>query len=342
MSSIKPPLSRRAGRAALLALMAVAAASAQAAYQKVSNSGALLPATATLGTGPNDWACTYDDATQLLWEVKTSDGGLRDWQKGYTNYDDPNQPQVWNGDNPATFRNPTPAEINAPTNSIGYQAAVNAQGLCGFNDWRRPTGDSSSSVPADRELQSLFNQTTWDYLDPAYLENPSASDFWSGSPVTGSPGDARGVGRYGGGDWDYVREYPIAVRLVRAGQLFSLLIQTAGSGAGAVTDAAAAVNCTRSATGVTSGVCTSTAPRTLTATPAAGATVSWSGCDSNPTPTTCVVAGNAARTVTATFNAAGAGGNVAAVPTLGEWSVLLLGVLAAGTGAARLRRPRSP
>ncbi|MBP6779474.1 MAG: IPTL-CTERM sorting domain-containing protein, partial [Ottowia sp.] len=36
--------------------------------------------------------------------------------------------------------------------------------------------------------------------------------------------------------------------------------------------------------------------------------------------------------------APGGGGRVAAVPTLGEWSLLLLGLLAAGLGARRLRR----
>lgn len=105
-----------------------------------------------------------------------------------------------------------------------------------------------------------------------------------------------------------------------------------------------AVNCTRDAAGSTSGVCETTGdantPRTFTAAPAAGAVASWSGCDSTPTPTTCVVSASAARTVTATFvaTATGPGEQITAVPTLGEWGLLLLGLLAAGLGARRLRR----
>ncbi|MEQ1812925.1 MAG: hypothetical protein ABL860_00520, partial [Candidatus Nitrotoga sp.] len=31
--------------------------------------------------------CVRDNVTGLMWEVKTADGGLRDWTKSYTNYD---------------------------------------------------------------------------------------------------------------------------------------------------------------------------------------------------------------------------------------------------------------
>ena len=35
-------------------------------YIKVSNSGQALPDSASLGAGPNDWACTYDTESKLL------------------------------------------------------------------------------------------------------------------------------------------------------------------------------------------------------------------------------------------------------------------------------------
>jgi hypothetical protein len=49
---------------------------------------------------------------------------------------------------------------------------------------------------------------------------------------------------------------------------------------------------------------------------------------------------NSDCTVQASFRAAapGAPGAVTPVPTLGEWSVMLLGALAAGLGVRRLRR----
>ena len=49
-----------------------------ATYTKVSNSGKPLPDSALIGNGSNDWACTYDSDSKLIWEVKTSDDGLRD------------------------------------------------------------------------------------------------------------------------------------------------------------------------------------------------------------------------------------------------------------------------
>ncbi|RRD56416.1 IPTL-CTERM sorting domain-containing protein, partial [Comamonadaceae bacterium OH2545_COT-014] len=39
-----------------------------------------------------------------------------------------------------------------------------------------------------------------------------------------------------------------------------------------------------------------------------------------------------------TFTAAGGAAGVTAVPTLGHWSLMLLGLAAAGLGARRLRR----
>ncbi|NOT83672.1 MAG: hypothetical protein HOP02_02590, partial [Methylococcaceae bacterium] len=46
-----------------------------AEYSKVSNTGNAIPASTALGTNADDWACTYDSSTQLIWEIKTTDGG---------------------------------------------------------------------------------------------------------------------------------------------------------------------------------------------------------------------------------------------------------------------------
>ena len=56
-------------------------------YTKIANNGLRLPDSATLGTNPTDWACTKDNNTGLVWEVKTTDGGLRDMNYYYANYD---------------------------------------------------------------------------------------------------------------------------------------------------------------------------------------------------------------------------------------------------------------
>jgi len=54
-------------------------------FTKISHSGNPLPASASLGAGLNDWACTRDNVTGLLWEVKTT-SGLRDENHTYTWY----------------------------------------------------------------------------------------------------------------------------------------------------------------------------------------------------------------------------------------------------------------
>ena len=43
-------------------------------FTKIANNGTVLPASALLGSGPTEWACTRDNVTALIWEVKTTSG----------------------------------------------------------------------------------------------------------------------------------------------------------------------------------------------------------------------------------------------------------------------------
>ena len=54
-------------------------------FSKISNSGNVLPASATLGSALGDWACTRDNVTGLIWEVKTT-SDLRSQSHTYTWY----------------------------------------------------------------------------------------------------------------------------------------------------------------------------------------------------------------------------------------------------------------
>mgnify|MGYP005844315975 CR=1 FL=1 len=102
-------------------------------FTKVSNSGSILPASAPPGDGPNDWACTRDNKTGLMWEAKTQ-SGLRafshtySWRSGATG----------NSGNFASCENTL-----APSrcNTAAYVARVNSQGLCGSTNWRMPGGN---------------------------------------------------------------------------------------------------------------------------------------------------------------------------------------------------------
>ncbi|MFY9329422.1 MAG: DUF1566 domain-containing protein [Georgfuchsia sp.] len=159
------------------------------------------------------WNCVVDNVTGLMWEVKTADGGLRDLNKSYTNYDDVTQAQKYNG---TTYVNPTQAEIDAATNTVGFVAAVNAltgtSRLCGATDWRLPTPD---------ELQGIVDYSVaypGPTIDGNWFPNTQGWAFWSSSPNAGNAGSAWSVHFYVGYVDYYLRYVTLPVRLVRAGQ----------------------------------------------------------------------------------------------------------------------------
>ncbi len=174
-------------------------------FSKISNSGAILSATATLGSGPTDWGCTYDNHTGLMWEVKTT-SGLRNQAHTYTWYD-----SVHNyGGNPGVASGGS-CQTTGRCDTEKFVADVNAVGLCGHNDWRMPTL---------RELYNIADRgRTNPTIDPTYFPNtPVASGFWSASPDAGNSANAWVVDFNGGYDNWYFRSNALLVRLVRAGQ----------------------------------------------------------------------------------------------------------------------------
>jgi len=158
-------------RALLLILFVLLSLPASAAYTKIANNGSDLPDSALLGSAADDWGCTRDDATGLIWEVKTADGGLRDQGKTYTNYDDTTKAQKWNG---SIYVNPTQAEIDAASNSFGLAKTVNSSSLCGYGDWHRPSKD---------ELLGIVNTSYSPSVNPSFFPNTPSANFWSGSPI---------------------------------------------------------------------------------------------------------------------------------------------------------------
>ena len=84
-------------------------------------------------------------------------------------------------------------------------------------------------------------------------------------------------------------------------QTFTLAVNKAGTGSGAVTSSAGGLDCPATSS-TCSATYTSGTVMTLTATPAGGSVFSgWRGCDS-VSGTSCMVTMSAARSVTATFN----------------------------------------
>ena len=105
-------------------------------FTKISNAGAALPANAALGTSSNDWGCTYDNLTGLMWEVKTTVAtDLRYFWHTYTWYS--TDPTV-NGGDPG-YEDGGYCQGGITCDTQAYETAVKAAGISGHNDWRLPT-----------------------------------------------------------------------------------------------------------------------------------------------------------------------------------------------------------
>ena len=107
-------------------------------FTKISNSGNPLPAGAALGAGANDWGCTRDNVSGLILEVKVNNAAsLRHMSHSYTWYD--TNPAVNGGYAGVNVSQQTCNGTLSQCNTSAFVVAVNAQSLCGANDWRMPT-----------------------------------------------------------------------------------------------------------------------------------------------------------------------------------------------------------
>ena len=190
-------------------------------YTKVCNSGELAgqgacPTDPVLGNGTNDWACTRDNVTGLIWEVKTT-SGLRDADYLYTWFN-PHSPDGDPGaENPSTFD----CETAGRCDTAKFVEDVNAAGLCGAHDWRLPTVQELGG------LVDMGQPAGEPAIDPAYFPHTPLMPFWSSTPFANA---ALGGGVPSawfvdfdhdsacGGDCFTDRVLPMSVRLVRSGQ----------------------------------------------------------------------------------------------------------------------------
>lgn len=156
------------------------------------------PANPALGSGANDWACTRDNVTGLIWEVKTDNAtpDLRDKDWTYR----------WG----TTTGGASCGGTLTLCHTDNYVTAVNAAQLCGFTDWRLPTR---------RELLSIVHLgASSPAIDTAYFPNTLSSWYWSSDLYTPDPANARGVNFSSGNTDAYDRVNDLLVRLVRGGQ----------------------------------------------------------------------------------------------------------------------------
>jgi hypothetical protein len=214
-NGVNPRQDGRYGRDAAAAagqLTKIGAGSAGFDYTKIANNGSTLPATATLGAGPTDWACTKDNVTGLIWEVKTS-SGLRSSAHTYTWY---STDTTSNGGVAGAVGTNTcgaslaAAPYNNQCNTQNFVLAVNATGLCGASDWR---------LPSLRNLWSIYipNSGVQPNVDSAYFPNTELQIYWSRTTDAFAATTARIVHFGGGYTIGYDKTGSTPARLVRGG-----------------------------------------------------------------------------------------------------------------------------
>ena len=180
-------------------------------YTKIAADGSVLAiqdvtwdANGTEAAG-SQWSCVRDNVTGLIWEIKTTDGGLRDRNHTYSWY---NPDSNTNGGTAGLQNGGSCSGSDCDTHA--FVQAVNSQGVCGATDWRMPTR---------RELMSIVNNgQVSPTIDTAYFPNTPSVWFWSSSPYAGYPTSAWGVVFNNGLVGDGNKNGKGRVRLVRAGQ----------------------------------------------------------------------------------------------------------------------------
>ena len=148
-------------------------------YTKVCNSGELAgsgtcPGDPVLGNANNEWACTQDNVTGLMWEVKTDDEGLRDRDWTYSWY---NTDTSTNGGHAGSPDNGNSCSDLVRCDTQKYQTDINTiTPLCGHNQWR---------VPSKRELLTITNLNG--NTVPDYFPNTQDSQYWSATSYVEFP-----------------------------------------------------------------------------------------------------------------------------------------------------------
>lgn len=127
------------------------------------------PPNPILGSSANNWGCTRDNVTGLLWEVKTVTG-MRSGANSYTWF---NPDETKNGG--AAGQQNGGVCTGSDCDTQAYVQKINALRLCGTDDWRLPTR---------MELLSILNNSYNPAINSTYFPNTLVDYYWSSSPYS--------------------------------------------------------------------------------------------------------------------------------------------------------------
>lgn len=138
------------------------------AFERLDGTGAAYTGDGDFASAP--WQCVRDLKTGLVWETKTAAPGLHHAGHTYTWYAPDNE-----HDSGHDYRGtPNGGQCAGSECDIAaYVQAVNAEGWCGFNDWRMPTKDEFATISDPRP--PLKHPT----IDPEYFPDTRVGEYWT-------------------------------------------------------------------------------------------------------------------------------------------------------------------
>lgn len=179
--------------------VATLAITSQSHFVKISNSGEIL------ADDHAAWECVIDKNNSLTWEVKKSDGGIRDKDNSYS----------WlrgiNGKHKGV-RNGGRCEGSINCDTSSYVHAINEHKLCGYTDWRLPTREELETLV---EYNSNPKEAT---INNTYFPEAVPSWYWTASENSQSENYAWYVLFRNGIALNDLKERPKHIRLVRGNQ----------------------------------------------------------------------------------------------------------------------------
>ena len=146
-----------------------------------------------VGDPQASWDCILDLKTELIWEVKGTEG-LRYRGNTYTWYN-PHLPQ--NG-GAAGFRNGGHCR-GSRCDTHSYIDTLNRLGLCGLHTWRLPLREELRSL-VDYQLHPPETA-----INSGYFPNTMPQFYWSATPDANDSESAWGIGFTFGYDYSYFK-----------------------------------------------------------------------------------------------------------------------------------------
>ena len=155
-------------------------------FVRLNANGSLYAGNGDYQTEP--WHCVHDRYTDLTWEVKSTQTGLRYHSNTYSWY---KTKEVKKRFDPGFEDGGKCAGSKCDTKA--YIEAINREGLCGFNDWRLPKRLVLGSI-VDRRFSNPPPT-----IDKKFFPHTQAAEYWTS--------DTYGLYDAGAWGWSFVFGY---------------------------------------------------------------------------------------------------------------------------------------